>query len=112
MRQRPRRRLLFFFWAAGIALLGSPFANHLSARQGGAAAGAASQATLKNAPTNPVLRGFRWREIGPTGQGGRIDDYAVDEKEPYRYFVGFAVSGVWRTLNNGTTFDPIFDTTG
>ncbi len=58
------------------------------------------------------LRGFRWRSIGPAGQGGRIADLAVDEARPSTYYVGFAVSGVWKTVNNGTTFSPIFDTYG
>ena len=65
-----------------------------------------------NAPTDPALQGFRWRDIGPVGQGGRIDDFAVDEKNPSTYYIGFAVSGVWKTMNNGTTFEPIFDTYG
>ena len=48
---------------------------------------------LINAPTDAQLRGFRWRSIGPTGQGGRIDDLAVDEKAPSTYYIGYAVSG-------------------
>src|ERR1043165_3946868 len=78
-------------------------------------AGAASlgaQMPLINAPDNPLLRGFRWRSIGPSGQGGRVDDFAVDEKNPSTYYVGFAVGGIWKTVNNGTTFEPIFDTYG
>src|SRR6476661_4619345 len=67
---------------------------------------------LINAPTDPMFNGFRWRSIGPAGQGGRIDDLAVDEKNPSTYYIGFAVSGVWKTINNGTTFEPIFDTYG
>ncbi len=65
-----------------------------------------------NVPDDPLLRGFRWRSIGPAGQGGRIDDLAVDERNPSTYYIGFAVSGVWKTINNGTTFEPIFDTYG
>jgi hypothetical protein len=65
-----------------------------------------------NEPTNPALRGFRWRSIGPIGQGVRVDDFAVDEKHPTTFYIGFAVSGVLKTENNGTTFEPIFDTYG
>ena len=68
--------------------------------------------SIINAPTEPLLHGFRWRSIGPAGQGGRIDDLAVDERNPSTYYIGFAVSGVWKTTNNGTTFQPIFDTYG
>lgn len=63
-------------------------------------------------PTNPVLRGFRWRSIGPTSQGARVDDLAVDEKNPSTYYVAYAVSGIIKTVNHGTTFEPIFDTYG
>ena len=62
-----------------------------------------------NQPTNPLLNGFRWRAIGPVGPGGRVDDIAVDEKNPSTYYVGFAVSGVLKTTNDGTTFESIFD---
>src|ERR1043165_6691531 len=69
----------------------------------------AQQAPMINEPTNPLLRGFRWRSIGPVGQGARVDDFAVDEKNPSTYYVGYAVSGIVKTTNNGTTFQPISD---
>lgn len=62
-----------------------------------------------NQSSNPLLRPFKWRSIGPVGQGGRVDDIAVDPTNPFRYYVGFATAGLWRTINNGTTFEPIFD---
>src|SRR5262245_22839390 len=72
----------------------------------------APPAPLINTPDNPLLRGFRWRSIGPASQGARIDDIAVDEKNPTTYYIGYAVSGVKKTVNNGTTFEPVFDTYG
>ena len=69
-------------------------------------------APIINQPDNPVLHGFKWRSIGPVGQGGRVDDFAVDEKNPSTFYVGFAVGGVVKTVNNGTTFEPVFDTYG
>ena len=42
--------------------------------------------------------------------GGRIDDIAVAEQNPYIIYVAFATNGVWKSTNNGTTFQPIFDT--
>jgi photosystem II stability/assembly factor-like uncharacterized protein len=41
--------------------------------------------------------------------GGRIDDIAAVESNPYIIYVGFATGGVWKTVNNGTTWEPIFD---
>ena len=71
----------------------------------------ASGAVL-NATSNPLLRPFRWRSIGPVGQGGRIDDIEVDPTDFRVYFVGYATGGLWKTVNNGTTFKPVFDTYG
>jgi photosystem II stability/assembly factor-like uncharacterized protein len=63
-----------------------------------------------NWSSDPMLKRFVWRGIGPASMGGRIDDIAAVESNPYIYYVGFATGGVWKTTNNGTTFSPIFDT--
>jgi photosystem II stability/assembly factor-like uncharacterized protein len=65
-----------------------------------------------NPADDPLLRGFRWRVIGPIQQGGRVDDIAVVESNPSTYYIGFATAGLWKTDNNGTTFQPIFDSYG
>lgn len=106
---RVRGRLLLL---VGMALIGYPLASDLLATQGFGQGGGGQARPMINLPDNPALRGFRWREIGPVGQGARIDDYAFDEKNPYNFFIGFAVSGIFRTMNNGTTFAPIFETYG
>jgi photosystem II stability/assembly factor-like uncharacterized protein len=62
-----------------------------------------------NAATDPLLRGFEWRAIGPIGQGGRVDDIEAVEGDPTTFYVGFATGGLWKTTNNGTTFESIFD---
>ena len=59
-----------------------------------------------------VLKNLRWRSIGPAIMGGRIDDIAVVESNPNIFYVGAATGGVWKTVNNGTTFEPIFDEQG
>src|SRR5258705_4143886 len=63
-----------------------------------------------NWPTDPMLKRFVWRGIGPASMGGRIDDIAAVETNPYIIYVGFATGGVWKSTNNGTTFQPIFET--
>jgi photosystem II stability/assembly factor-like uncharacterized protein len=63
-----------------------------------------------NWSTDPILKRFVWRGIGPASMGGRIDDISVVESNPYIIYVGFATGGVWKSTNNGTTFQPIFDT--
>jgi photosystem II stability/assembly factor-like uncharacterized protein len=56
-----------------------------------------------------VLEGLELREIGPAIMGGRISDLAVDESDPARFFVGTATGGVWKTINHGQSWDPVFD---
>ena len=65
-----------------------------------------------NASDHLLLRPFSWRSIGPYGQGGRVDDLAVNPDDTHTYFVGFATGGLWKTTNNGTTFESIFDSYG
>src|SRR5262245_5668821 len=72
--------------------------------------GASPAAPPINQTDDPLLRPFRWRSIGPASMGGRVDDIVGVESNPYTWYVGFATAGVWKTVNNGTTFTPIFDT--
>jgi photosystem II stability/assembly factor-like uncharacterized protein len=92
---------------AGVAALLAPFTGDMRAQSAGTQA-QAPDGPLLNAPTDPRLQGFRWRSVGPTGQGGRIDDLAVVEQDPSTYYIGYAVSGLWKTVNNGTTFEQLF----
>ena len=65
-----------------------------------------------NASTDAVLAPFRWRSIGPANPGGRIDDIAVSESDPNVIYIGYAVGGVYKSSNNGVSFEPIFETYG
>ncbi len=56
-----------------------------------------------------ILKPLRFREIGPATMGGRIDDIAVVESNPDIFYVGAASGGVLKTVNGGTTFEPVFD---
>lgn len=42
--------------------------------------------------------------------GGRIDDIEAVESNPFIIYAGFATGGLWKSVNNGTTWEPIFDT--
>ena len=53
--------------------------------------------------------GLTFRNIGPAVMGGRIDDVAVLESNPAVFYVGSATGGLWRTTNNGTTWEVLFD---
>jgi photosystem II stability/assembly factor-like uncharacterized protein len=52
---------------------------------------------------------LKFRAIGPASMGGRIDDIAVSESDPNVIYIGYAVGGVFRSENNGTTFEPVFE---
>jgi photosystem II stability/assembly factor-like uncharacterized protein len=65
----------------------------------------AQDATL--ASTN--LSGLRLRGIGPAINGGRIADIDVHPDDPGIMYVGVGSGGVWKTVNAGTTWEPIFD---
>jgi photosystem II stability/assembly factor-like uncharacterized protein len=55
------------------------------------------------------LAGLSFRTIGPATMSGRIVDLAVVERDPYTFYVASATGGVWKTVNNGTTFEPVFE---
>src|SRR5687768_15365326 len=71
---------------------------------------AATNGAMVNVPTDPLLRAFRWRSIGPSGMGGRIDDIEVSESNPYVIYVGYATGGVTKSTNNGVTWTHLFET--
>lgn len=56
-----------------------------------------------------VLSKIHFRELGPTRQGGRVVAFAVSQQDPNVYFVGAGPGGLWKTVNNGTTFASVFD---
>lgn len=59
-------------------------------------------------PSN-VINELHFRSIGPTRQGGRYVDLAVVEKSPKVFYTATASGGLWKTVNNGISFFPIFD---
>jgi hypothetical protein len=66
---------------------------------------------------NPTIPDFlEYRNISPHRVGSWITSIAVPEtKDPnykYTYYIGTRNGGVWKTTNNGTTFNAIFDSVG
>ncbi len=58
------------------------------------------------------LGAFKLRSIGPALTSGRISDFAVNPCNKSEFFVATASGGVWKTVNAGTTFTPVFDGEG
>ena len=57
-----------------------------------------------------TISGLPIRSIGPAVMGGRIADIAaVREGSRLTIYVGSSSGGVWKSVDGGTTFKPIFD---
>jgi photosystem II stability/assembly factor-like uncharacterized protein len=63
------------------------------------------------APASPFA-GLKWRSIGPAAAGGRVSAVVGSALDPFLYYVGTAGGGVWKSVNGGSTWDPVFDKTG
>lgn len=59
-----------------------------------------------------LLSGLKWRSIGPALTSGRVSDFAVNPENHSEWYVAISSGNVWKTVNNGTTFKPIFDKYG
>ncbi|MBN4057889.1 glycosyl hydrolase [Olleya sp. AH-315-K02] len=59
---------------------------------------------------NSLVKNVPFTNIGPTIMSGRVTDFAVNPDNPTEFYVAYASGGVWHTVNNGTTFTPILDT--
>jgi photosystem II stability/assembly factor-like uncharacterized protein len=64
-------------------------------------------------PEEMLLRQFTFRNLGPFRAGSWVTSFAVPASPAhahlYTLYVGTRNGGVWKTINNGTTFEPIFD---
>ncbi|HEV8581552.1 MAG TPA: hypothetical protein VGX68_21000 [Thermoanaerobaculia bacterium] len=56
-----------------------------------------------------LLAGLKARSIGPAAMSGRIASVDVAESNPDLMYVGSATGGVWKSVNGGLTWAPIFD---
>jgi len=60
---------------------------------------------------NSPLRDLKWQYIGPQNISGRCTD--VEAVSPhgrnYTIWIGSATGGIWKSINEGTTFEPVFD---
>ncbi len=71
-----------------------------------------SKKTNKQPLDSININGLKWRCVGPAFTSGRISDIAVNPDNPFEYYVATSSGGVWKTINAGVTYDPIFDNQG
>lgn len=55
------------------------------------------------------LKSLKFREIGPANMGGRIDDFAVVESNTNIVYAATASGGLFKTVNGGISWKPVFD---
>lgn len=68
--------------------------------------GAAQEESLKG---NELFGDMTARQIGPALMSGRINDIEMHPTNPRVMYIGAAGGGVWKTIDGGATFSPIFD---
>ena len=66
----------------------------------------------KGGITADTFSGLKFRLIGPAVASGRVMSIAVNPRKKDEYYVGVASGGVWKTVNDGTTWTPLFDNEG
>ena len=70
---------------------------------------AAQQLFAQQTPSADPLASLRLRSIGPANMSGRVIEIAVNESNPYEFYVAAATGGLWKTTDNGVTFKPVFE---
>src|SRR5437773_2645921 len=59
--------------------------------------------------TEVLFKNLKARSIGPAVMGGRVSDIAIDPHNPFVFYVSLGHGGVFKTNDNGVTFEPVFD---
>ena len=56
-----------------------------------------------------VVGAFRWRQVGPSNFMGRLSDVQGIPGPSKTLFVAAAGGGIWKSMNNGISWRPVFD---
>jgi photosystem II stability/assembly factor-like uncharacterized protein len=66
--------------------------------------------TYRSMAQSSPYRSIPWQYLGPTNISGRATDIAVaDRGAARRIYVGYATSGVWKTDDNGASWQAVFE---
>ncbi len=74
-----------------------------------AIAGPTALSAQTSRPLGDLADDFVWRSIGPVNTSGRVSDVEGIPHPSKTFYVATAGGGVWRTTNNGNTFESIWD---
>lgn len=56
-----------------------------------------------------LINNIPFTNVGPTVMSGRVVDVEVNPRNSVEFYVAYASGGLWKTSNNGASFEPIFD---
>ncbi len=104
--------LTFALAAAAAAVMTAPPAAAAAAAAPAKGGSGAERPDAKDPFQAGNFTGLALRGIGPAFMSGRIGDIAVDPTNRSIWYVAVASGGVWKTVNAGTTWTPIFDGEG
>jgi photosystem II stability/assembly factor-like uncharacterized protein len=60
-------------------------------------------------PSASPLDALQFRSVGPRVSGGRLGAVAGTDADSSLYYAGAAGGGVWKTVNAGQSWEPVFD---
>lgn len=60
-------------------------------------------------PDSATIAGLRWRAVGPVNMAGRITAIAAEPGSNKVFYVAGATGGIWKTVNAGTSFVPLWE---
>jgi len=69
----------------------------------------ASQDTEEPIFDPAAFSGLKFRNLGPALMSGRIADIAIHPRDESIWYLAVGSGGVWKTVNSGTTWTPVFD---
>jgi photosystem II stability/assembly factor-like uncharacterized protein len=52
---------------------------------------------------------LHFRDVGPAASGGRIHELQIDPTNPAILYAGAASGGIWKSVNKGLTWKPVFE---
>ena len=103
---------VMFYDGFGAVGAQSPTSSDKSSDKSDGKSSDKSPGKISDPLSTATFGGLKFRSIGPGVTGGRIVDFAVDPIDRAKYFVAVAAGGVWKTVNAGTTWTPVFDNYG
>ena len=59
--------------------------------------------------TESIFKDVKWTAVGPRIQGGKIESIWSVKKRKSTIYAGVGSGNLWKTVNNGTTWKPVFE---